>query len=74
MLLFTIFQRLTAERRLTGQQFLVVDIFPTFLNAGTANETFRQSGKQDSFRHVLKSAASMHESSGLLFCRATTRI
>ena len=34
------------------------------LNAGTTNETFQQSGKQDSFRHLLKSSVSMNESSG----------
>ena len=34
------------------------------LNTGTTNETFQQSGKQDSFRHLLKSSVSMNESSG----------
>ena len=33
------------EKRLTGQQFLAVDLSPTFLNTGTTNETFQQSGK-----------------------------
>ena len=28
------------------------------LNTGTTNETFQQFGKQDSFRHILKSSAS----------------
>ena len=42
---------LTIEWRLTGRDFLTVDISPTFLNTGTTDETFRQSGKQDSFRH-----------------------
>ena len=27
---------------------------PTFLNAGTTNETFQQSGKEDSFKHILR--------------------
>ena len=36
--------------------------FPsTFLNKGTTNETFQQSGKQDSFRHILKKSASMYQ-------------
>ena len=39
---------LTTDKRLTGQQFLAVDIFPAFLNTGTTDETFQQSGKQDS--------------------------
>ena len=38
------------------------------------NETFQQSGKQDSFRHILKSSASMYESSGSQFFRTTTGI
>ena len=35
-----------------------VELSPTFLNTGTTNETFLQYGKQDSFRHSLKSSAS----------------
>ena len=51
-----------------------VELSPTFLNTGTTSETFQQSGKQDSFRHVLKSSASMHESSDWQFFRITTGI
>ena len=29
------------------------------------DETFKQSGKQDSFKHILKSSSRTHESSGL---------
>ena len=36
---------LTTERRLTGLRFSAVDLSPTFLNRGTTNETFQQSGK-----------------------------
>ena len=50
---------LTTERRLTGRCFLAIDLSPTFLNTGTTNETFQQLGKQDSFRYLLKSSASM---------------
>ena len=35
---------------------------------------FQQSGKQDFFRHILKSSASMCESSGSQFFRTTTGI
>ena len=35
---------------------------------------FRQSGKQDSFRQILKSSASIYESSGPQFFRTTTEI
>ena len=45
-----------------------------FLNTGTPDETFQQSGKQDSFRHILMSAASTYESSGTQFFRTTTGI
>ena len=45
-----------------------------FLNTGTTDETFQQSGKQDSFRHILMSAASTYESSGTQFFRTTTGI
>ena len=48
--------------------------FPTFLNTGTANETFQQSRKQDSFRQILKSSANMYESLGTQFFRTTTGI
>ena len=47
--------------------------FPNILKYRTTNETFQQSGKQDSFRHILKSSASTYESSGLQFFRTTTR-
>ena len=46
----------------------------TFLNTGTTDETFQQSRKQDSFRHLLKSSVSMQESSGSQFFRTTTEI
>ena len=45
-------RRLITERRLTRQQFLAVDIFPTFLNARITEKIFQRSGKQDSFRHM----------------------
>ena len=36
------------------------------------DETFQQSGKQDFFSRILKSSASMYESSGSQFFRTTT--
>ena len=45
---------------------------PLFLNTGTTYETFQQSGKQDSFRQILKSPANTHESSDSQFFRAKT--
>ena len=46
------------------------DLSPAFLNTGTTDEKFQQSEQQGSFRHILKSLASMHESSGSRFFRA----
>ena len=65
---------LTTERWWTGRQFLAVDLSSTFLNTGTTDETFQRSGKQDSFRSILKSSASIYESSGSLFFKTTTGI
>ena len=48
------------------------DLSPAFLNTGTTDEKFQQSEQQGSFRDILKSLASMHESSGSRFFRATT--
>ena len=41
---------------------------------GTTDETFQQSGKQDSFRHLLKSSLSMYNTSGSQFLKNTTGI
>ena len=48
--------------------------FQTFLNIGTTNENFQQSGKEDSFRHILKSSASMYKTSDSHFLKTTTGI
>ena len=41
---------------------LAVHLPPISLNAGTTDETFQRSQEQDSFRHILKSSASVYES------------
>ena len=38
------------------------------------DDTFQQRGKQDYLRHVLKSSASMYETSGSQFFKTTTGI
>ena len=38
--------------------------FPTFLNTVTTNETFQQSGTQNSFRQILNSSVSMYKNLG----------
>ena len=62
---------LVIELRLTGWSFLAVDFSLTFLETGTTKETFYQSGKEDSFRHILKRSTNMYESSGPQFFRTT---
>ena len=37
-------------------------LFATFLNTVTTVGKFKYSGKQDSFKHILKSSASIYES------------
>ena len=46
--------------------------FSNILNKGTTDETFQKSGKQDSFRHFLKSSASVYENSGSQFFKTTS--
>ena len=65
---------LTTERRLTGWQISAVELSLVFLITGTTDEIFQQSGKQDSLTHILKSSASMYESSDLQFFRTTSAI
>ena len=55
---------LTTEGTLTEWYFLAVCLSPTFLNTWTRDEIFDQFGKQDSSRHVLKSAVSKCQNSG----------
>ena len=43
---------------------LALYLSSTFIDTGTTNKTFQQSGKQDSFRHILKSSANKYERSG----------
>ena len=74
-MILKVFEYFTNHRKKTnGQQFLAVDLSPTFLNTRTTDKTFQQSEKQDSFRHILKSSVSICESSGSQFFRITTGI
>ena len=54
---------------LTGWQFP-----PTFLNSGATDQTFQQCGKQDSFRHIWESLASILKISDSQLFRPTTGI
>ena len=51
-----------------------VAVSPTFLNSGATDQTFQESGKQDSFRHIWESLASILKSSDSQFFRPTTGI
>ena len=74
-IIYKFFKDFTNHRRKTNRVvFLAVELSSTFLNTGTTNETFQQSGKQDSFRHILKSSANMYESSGSQFFRTNTAV
>ena len=59
------------NRRKKTKRLLVfsytVDLSPTFKKTQTTDETFQQSGKEDSFRNMLKSSTNMNESSGSPF-------
>ena len=57
------------SNNLENKTLSTVELFPTFLDTGTANKTFQQSRKQDFFRHILKSSASMYQISGSQFFR-----
>ena len=59
-------------RKKTALILGAVDLYPKFLNTGTIDETLQQSEKQDSFKRILQSLGSMHESSGSRFFWTTT--
>ena len=60
------------RQKLTGQQFLVLDLIPALLNIWTTNGIFLKSTEQASLRHILKSSPSKYERSGSQFFRITT--
>ena len=70
-IIYKFFKDFTNNRTKTKR---AVDLSPKFLNTGTTYETFKQFGKQDSFRHILKCSACMYESLGSQFFRSTTGI
>ena len=53
---------------------LALGLSPTLLTRETTNKTFYESGKQNSFIHIMKSSASMYESPGSQFFRNTSGI
>ena len=73
--LFTGFSKTLLPRKKTNRAVVFSSrLFPYILKYRTTNMTFQQSGKQDSFRHILKSSASIYESPGTQLFRTTTGI
>ena len=74
MILFNkFFKNFTNHRKKTnGPVVFSCRPFPKILKYRTTDETFQQSGKQDSFRHILKSSGSMDKILGSPFLRTTT--
>ena len=75
-IIYKVFKDFTNHRRKTNRE-ITFSCRPYLnclkvLNTGTTDETFQQSGKQDSFRHILLSLCSMHESSSSQFFESTT--
>ena len=70
-IIYKFFKDFINHRKKTKKVFLVVDLSPTFLNTETSEKIFWQFGKQDYFRHIMKSWANMPESSDSLFFRIT---
>ena len=55
-----IFKDFTNHRTKTNRAVVfAAHLSPAFLNTGTTDEIFRQSGKQDFLRHLLKSSANI---------------
>ena len=70
-IIYKFFKDFTNHRKKTNRVVvLAVDLSQKFLNIGIHNDTFKQSGKQHSFRHIVKSSASI----GSQFFRTITGI
>ena len=59
-IIYKLFKDFTNHKKKTNRvEILAADLSPTFLNTGATDETLQQSGKQDSFRLLLKNSAIM---------------
>ena len=71
----TFFKNFTNLRKKTNRVVVFSHrLLLNILNTRTSYGTFQRFGKQDSFRHILKSLASMYDSSGSLLLRSTNEI
>ena len=72
-IIFTFFKEfINHEKKAIRAVVLVTHVSQIFLNIATTDETFYNSGDQDSFRHKLKNSANKYEGLGSMFFRATT--
>ena len=69
--IYKFFKDFTNYRKRTGK--VVVFSCRLLLNTATAGQSSQYSGKKDSFRHILKSSASVYKSSGPQFFRTPIR-
>ena len=76
LIIYKFFKDFTSHRKKTDRAvvFSSRHLCPLFWNTGNIDEVLQQSGKQDSFRYIFKSSASMHDSSGSQFFITTTGI
>ena len=59
-MIYKFFKDFTNQIKKTNRAVvLTADLSPTFLKTGTTDETFQQSEKQNSLRHLLKSSANI---------------
>ena len=73
--IYKFFKDFTNHRKKTNRVLVFsYRLFPNILKKGTTDQTFQQSGKQESFRHLFKNSTSMYESSGSHFFKTTTEI
>ena len=73
-IIYKFFKNLSNNRKKTNRVIVLdTDHCSPFLNTGTTDETFSQSGKEDSFK-ILKRLTNTYESSGSQLFRTTTRI
>ena len=72
--IYKFFKNLTNHRMKTNRAVVFSCWHFPNIHTGTTDETFQQTGKQDSYRHILKSSAFLYESLGSQFFRTTTGI
>ena len=58
--IYKFFEDFTNHKKKSNRAVVLgLDLSPAFANTRATNETFQESGKQDSFRDILKGSASI---------------